>query len=553
MGGFYYLAFSRCDSGIAFIKQLCEYTVKLKTTLRILEPILLVCTAVWALVVIFVGSAGQEGLLMHLLASSILIVLGFVPYAIVAGILRHLRKRTVPDLVENPSALKFSKVLIWVAGITTLLAIAGVFASAYYFPKYQKVGAESTAPEQTFWTYEYQPLHMRVTIGEEWEQISNESVEFPQGITGARFAFRKEGTSCVLAYATAPEDALRNYADITDEMETAGNITDRRILDHIYNRKLSTAHSITAHAPTDRLAMLNAQYGSGDSKPALTFHDGGIIFASSHFTAFMESSRQAPIFVLFDDGTGAPWDGHCLSDTVKVIEHVDWLYDPITLTPQSEGALYITSEVIDGEEVDQVRFVPSGTDTPYAVMGMTATSHPMPQIVDGTLYVVVGGDLHVIDPFTKTTSNALDIDFPEHERVHAFLIISNKILYLAGENCLNYLAKCNLILREYDRTTKRSTQLTEKLPYRELIGYDSVAEEILLTWRDRDGSERWENSGIYKYADGSLREIKSLEKEQARFTKVTPTYDHAQVSNGALLIPTQSMFEREDRWTISYP
>jgi hypothetical protein len=336
-------------------------------------------------------------------------------------------------------------------------------------------------------------------------------------------------------------------------METAGNITDRRILDRIYNRKLSTAHSITAHAPTDRLAVLNAKYGSGDSKPALTFHDGGIIFVSSHFTAFMESSRQAPIFVLFDDGTGAPWDGHCLSDTVKVMENVDWLYDPITLTSQSEGALYITSEAIDGEEVDQLRFVPSGTDTPHTVIGMTATSHPMPQIVDGALYAVVGGDLHIIDPFTKTTSNALDIDLPENERVHAFLITSDKILYLTGMNCLNYLAKCNLSLREYDRTTKQSTTLTEKLPYRELIGYDSVAEEILLTWRDRDGSERWENSGIYEYADDSLREIKSLETEQARFTKVTPTYDHVQVSNGTLLIPTQYMFEGEDRWTISYP
>src|SRR3989344_9584742 len=257
----------------------------MKTALRILEPILLVLAVAWALVVVFVGGAGQGDFWTHLFALMALIIFGFIPYAIVAGILHRLRAKT-PEDIENSRGGRFSKILAWIAGISILFAIVGAFISAYYLPKTQ-VGVESAVPERHFWTHEYQPLHMRVTIGDEWRQIPAEGIEFPQDITGARFAFRKEGTSCVLAYATAPENAFQNYIDITSEMATAGKITSPNVLNRIYNSKLSSTFGITAQAPSERLASLNEQFGSSNQAPSLRFSDGGIIFVSSHLVEFM--------------------------------------------------------------------------------------------------------------------------------------------------------------------------------------------------------------------------------------------------------------------------
>lgn len=99
----------------------------MKTALRILEPILLVLAVAWALVVVFVGGAGQGDFLTHSFALITLLVLGFLPYAIVAGILRHIRAR-LPVEEKDQRGERISNVLVALGGITLVLAAALSFA-----------------------------------------------------------------------------------------------------------------------------------------------------------------------------------------------------------------------------------------------------------------------------------------------------------------------------------------------------------------------------------------------------------------------------------------
>ena len=208
-----------------------------------------------------------------------------------------------------------------IVGITAMIALTLALVMSVPTTR-QDTRTKDTASENRFWTYEYKPLRMRVTIGEEWTEIPTASLALPQDITGARFAFQKKGTSCVLVYTTATEDAFRDYINITNEMRAAGKITSANVLNRVYNDNLLDTFSIDAYIPRQRLSFLTEQYESGTLNSGLSFHDGGIVFVSSHFTTFKESSRQTPVLVLFEDGTGS-WDGWCLRDMVKVVESID--------------------------------------------------------------------------------------------------------------------------------------------------------------------------------------------------------------------------------------
>ena len=95
----------------------------MKNALRILEPILLILAVGWALVVVFVGSAGQGDFLTHSFALITLLVLGFLPYAIVAGILRYIHAR-LPIEAKDERGEKISNILAALGGIAVVLAVA---------------------------------------------------------------------------------------------------------------------------------------------------------------------------------------------------------------------------------------------------------------------------------------------------------------------------------------------------------------------------------------------------------------------------------------------
>src|SRR3989344_3280253 len=99
----------------------------MKTALRILEPIFLVLAVAWALIVVFVGGAGQGDFLTHSFALITLLVLGFLPYVIVAGILRYLRAR-LPVEEKDLRGEKISNILVALGGIALVLTAALSFA-----------------------------------------------------------------------------------------------------------------------------------------------------------------------------------------------------------------------------------------------------------------------------------------------------------------------------------------------------------------------------------------------------------------------------------------
>lgn len=220
---------------------------------------------------------------------------------------------------KNPTVFKTILVLIG-----CVVVVLGVFSFLNYREGATSVTPNRTQSENTFWTYEYQPLGMKVTLKSEWKEIPTASLVLPQNFSGARFAFKKENTSCVLAYVTAPEAVYEGYINVTEAMAKAGSITDAQLLTNIPNSNIEGPHEIDAMIPEERMKYHQEQLASGTIQAPVTFYDLGVIFVSSHFPDFMENSRQSPLFVLFDDGTsGVAFDGHCLSDMVRVLKNLD--------------------------------------------------------------------------------------------------------------------------------------------------------------------------------------------------------------------------------------
>lgn len=286
--------------------------------LRILEPLFLVLAIAWTLILIYLEKNRQQAdLLVDVLGLTFLIVVAFLPYSLVALVLRRMRRANL-RVANTVRGTNFSKALFWSAGAFILGTVVVLAFILYQLPKRED---SREAVKEEFWTYEYKPLQMRITLSMEWEEIPTGSLELPPDIAGGRFAFRKKDTSCILAYATAPEEALGNYVDITADLAANGNIGNPEVLNNVYNAHLEDNYNIKAYVHRERLNFLNERVRT-DPDPILSFNEAGIIFVSAHFPEFMENSRQTPVFLFFEDDTGT-WDEYCLSDMVRIVRSVD--------------------------------------------------------------------------------------------------------------------------------------------------------------------------------------------------------------------------------------
>jgi hypothetical protein len=429
------------------------------------------------------------------------------------------QSQTTEIPVLNAPTPLWKRKILWVA-ILVLVLIAG--AVVYGVSTSQK-SAETEGETTTNGVFLYMPRNLELRLSESWESISLSGSSLPQQYSGALFALRKEDANCNLAYVRMPSNAINAY-----EGERAFMVNNSYTGDQYIG------------------------YTQGDA--VVTAYPRGFLGGNHNWPSGNDDDvNYASAFVMYPSQEGTRLDSVCIKDMETIMGQLRRHFDPISLGADSNGILYIVSERVDDEEVDQVRFMPTGTTTAYSVMGLTATSRPQPQFTNNTLYVVVQNKLTAVDPFAKTSTPLQNIEIAEGETINSFWVEGSKLIYLAGVNCNEYMAKCDLGLYEYDLSTNMPRKLAEHLSYRNIIGYDPVAREILMTYVWADGSERSENSGVYQYASGQIQKVDSYESIQSRFVKSTATYDYVAVQTGRLVAPKEEILTREDRWPITYP
>lgn len=421
--------------------------------------------------------------------------------------------------VTNLRTPFWKRKVLWVC-ILLLVLIAGT--GVYGIVTSQKTieTEDGAATEEVFL---YMPRNLELRLNESWKPIPLSDVSLPKQYSGALFALKKENANCTLAYVRMSSNAINAYEGERAFM-AKNPYTGDQYIGYLNGGALVTPY------PRGFLGG-NHNWPSGN--------DDDVNYASA--------------FVMYSSQEGAQLDAVCVQDMETIMGQLRKHFDPVSLNADSNGILYIVSERVGDEEIDQMRFIPTGTTTAYAVMGLTATSRPLPQFVNNALYIVVQNKLTAVDPFAKTSTPLPHIELPEGETINSFWIAGSKLIYLAGVNCNNYMAKCDLGLYEYDLTTNTPRKLAEHLSYRNIIGYDPVSQEILMTYVWADAGERSENSGVYHYATGQIQKVDSYELIEDRFTRSTATYDYIVVQAGRLVAPKEEILTRENRWPITYP
>ncbi|HEY4526868.1 MAG TPA: hypothetical protein VJK53_03415 [Candidatus Paceibacterota bacterium] len=369
----------------------------------------------------------------------------------------------------------------------------------------------------------YMARNLELRLDDTWGPVPTSEILLPKPYSGALFALEKKGASCVLAYIRARSDSFEAYKGEERMFMVNNEHTRDQYIGYLNEGVLVTAYP-------RGFAGGNHQWPAGNDDDV------------DYLNAFVMYSPQAEVSL----------DAACVNDMETVMGQLRRHYDPVTLNAASDGVLYIVSEEVGGEEIDQVRFIPTGTTTSYTVMGLTATSRPAPQFAENKLYVVIKNELRTLDPFNRTSTSLQNIDLPAGETINSFWIEGHKVMYLAGVNCNSYKATCDLSLYEYDLDTSNPKKLAEHLSYRNILGYDPNTREILMAYVFADGGYRSENTGIYQYISGKIQKIESYESVEERFKGETPVYDYVLVREGQLFAPKEPLLTRENRWPITY-
>lgn len=114
-----------------------------------------------------------------------------------------------------------------------------------------------------------------------------------------------------------------------------------------------------------------------------------------------------------------------------------------------------------------------------------------------------------INIFTGETS-LIPLLYDPEKLVHSFFIKENALYYLVGKNCNDYLVKCeNLSLKSYNLKSGLHEDLTGGVTSRDIDGFDSNGETIILRYSDGDGGCRWGSYQSFTLSNKILKDLGS--------------------------------------------
>ncbi|HEX5774990.1 MAG TPA: hypothetical protein VFY28_03485 [Candidatus Paceibacterota bacterium] len=357
--------------------------------LRVLEPVMLVGGAVWAIGILLAGGVGDVSAGMRIAASFTLVAIGLVPYGITAFVLYRLRLRTF-DNGDKFDGRGISRALLRVAALILLLTPLAHAALSH----------QANWPSVQEGIFKSNISNIQFDIPSGWRTESTADLSLlPPGYVPTDAILRKEGNECAIVMGQWNRS---HWSEV---------------------KQLSFATRVK----TDYYQFDGDWYiASSSFSESLSFSDNERQYVSGEYR--LAQSHRTPDFVLFMTD-GAPVPEECDQDLNQLLESVQPYYEPVHLTPESVGTLLIErvwtnmdDSITDYPDVRLV-FIDEASRARYEVLRLPqGASHADRYSVAGNkLYLAVhdnraysdgerykhDGALYVVDPFNKEVKELL--------------------------------------------------------------------------------------------------------------------------------------------------
>jgi hypothetical protein len=441
-----------------------------------------------------------------------------------------------------------SKLFPILGGVVVLLLVVG---GAYWYLQTQKTDvlvtdvqtttdSNNTGTEWNNLDFEsqqmYRPMNFGLKILSDWEPIEREKVTLPQDFGKAHFAYAKKNTSCVFAYAEVASSTAYRQTSFAERVFTSEN----NQIDgswYIHNSEVPDGFAFdwNGRQPFRNEIRRNYYYPSdmiylpvGDSSNAM------VLYSSS----------------------GDIVDDECDADMSTMLRSIFYDVGETEITESSNGIAYFGQY----KNKSSLFFASNDDSISKFVLNGNFSYSPPPLVYMGELYLVVDGQLQILDMISGATTKVLDISHGGASVINDFYITSDKIFYLYGMDCNSYMDKCNLDLYVFDRTTNQSEKLAKGLIYRNIVGYDENKDEISVKYSTGDAGCFSTRHGIYNLSSGEpIKEDKiggcvgdtppdpAYEEYLASieiFTNKTVSFMHILIENGKIVIPKKEINAR---------
>ena len=320
-----------------------------------------------------------------------------------------------------------------------------------------------------------------------WTQIATSTIVLPYKITNPLFAITNKDSGCFIAYTEFPKQL--NNGDIYNQT---------RYSYQFYN----TGDTISVNRGVDsRYFSPNDLKLTQDRTPYLPYEIA--------YSYYPYKNVFSTAFVLFMPGDGIVPE-RCDEDFVSMLSSLTRHYDSATVTSSSQGDLFIKTEYNNGKIISRLLF--KDIDTKIAKGVKEFENGSSFTVYDNKLfYINSNGLIFSLDPISKQEEKVFDLPSSNQlmtdNKINDFYIYKNRLFYLYGPPCLDYLAKCNLQLYEYDMTAKKSSFLAGDLVDRSILAYDKKENRLHLMYGDGDGGCGWWHNHVYDFSIGKVVEL----------------------------------------------
>lgn len=404
----------------------------------------------------------------------------------------------------------------------------------------------------------FHPKNFSIAVVDGWDKVSPESISLPGPLTGAQFAFEKEGTPCTFAYIRTATSTIYEYKQ-TSFAERVFTSEGRQLDGDWWLLK--------GNLPEDFEFEWDGRQ-SFDGEVRINW------FPVSYNDADPDFNN---IFVLYVNNGGAvPLS--CDKDVSQMLSSIIRVFEPSTISGDSNGIVYISTGVFSGSQINSRSFPLQYLLFKSEVDGIvkrvaeldTFYNRPWPTVYKGALYFVSSdGTLRMLDISPEGVSETLVLEVEEEESVNEFYFFDDHLYYLLGSSCNNYRARCDLKLFGMDLVTDENLLIAEGLSYRSINGYNKKSKSLSLYYNTGDHGCYSTRTSKVSIEDGVITEGRTYsgcngnEEEDnkeydaknaylSQFSNQHFNNDYILIRDGKIVLTEETLPSAGDKWTIRY-
>ncbi len=361
-------------------------------------------------------------------------------------------------------------------------------------------------------TFSFLDRNFKFNLDEDWTAPTG-TIAYPKDIGDVSFAFRKEGTTCIIAYASRP----------------GRNIFDK------YSQSSFSDRVVTA----DRTTLDTSWYVHKDDLPAgFDFADNQTLAGEVRLTRYPEWSPsdfgEQGYFLLFDE-KGGKVDPVCSAAASAMLSTLEMTYPDATLDAKSAGYVYVGTR--SGGQ-SSLRFISDEGPTVYKIIDISSELMPVPFVFNDKIYYTQADRLFEADVFTRNIEE-IPVPVASGDVINDFLFYDGIVYYLAGRDCRGYKETCSSDLVYYDLAAKNSEVLASGAVSRTILGFDAIEKKLYMRYVEGD-------AGCFKKTDEVFDLGKKALSKGEQFTGCEGDPGVDQVRDQMSALEQRLGFDRDD-------